>query len=126
MDPELLHPIVGLSTAGVVVLLTAPAVVHRWKTTARSEGGYIQLGEDNYEDRDGIATEDSIRAFSDTRPRVALWLGTVIGLGGSIAAGILALKGDRHADVLSSLSLWAEPVCWVKTQTLLSPAGSSR
>lgn len=116
MDPDLPHCIVGLLAAAVVALLSVPALLYVWKTSTRSRGGYIQLGGDdvNYEDRDGVATEDSIRAFSDTRAKVAVWLGTTTGLGASIAARILVLKDAGHGDVLSEVSAWAEPACWVK------------
>jgi hypothetical protein len=114
MEPDLLHHIIGLLAAAIVALLSGPGLVYVWKTSTRSRGGYIQLGGDSdYEDRDGIATEDSIRAFSDTRARVAVWLGTVTGLGASIAARILVLKDAGHGDVLSEVSAWTEPACWV-------------
>ena len=115
-DPDLLPRwLVGLATAVVVVLLTVPALAHACRITRlRLGGGYVQLGEDdNYEDRDGIATEASIRALSDTRPRVALCLSTALGLGSSIAARVLALNGAEHTRVLSELAAWAEPACWV-------------
>jgi hypothetical protein len=116
IDPDLLHRIVGLLAAAIVALLSVPGLVYVWKTSTRSRGGYIQLGGDdgNYEDRDGIATEDSIRAFSDTRARVAVWLGTVTGLGASIAARIVSLKDAGHGDVFSEVSAWAESACWVR------------
>jgi hypothetical protein len=117
-DPDLLHRLIGLAAVVAVLTLTVPALLHVWKTSRLLRGGYIQLGgdEDNYEDRDGIATEDSIRAFTDTRPRVAVWLCTVIGLGASIAARIVLIKGTDydHTDVLSELSAWTEPACWVR------------
>jgi hypothetical protein len=119
MDPVLMHQLIGLSTAGLVALLTVPAAVHVSKSKTRSGGGYIRLGDDNYEDRDGIATEDSIRAFSDTRPRVAVWLSTLTGLGAAIAAGVVAFTSDKHAGALSDLSPWAEPVCWVRLSSTL-------
>ncbi|KAK4044567.1 hypothetical protein C8A01DRAFT_12107 [Parachaetomium inaequale] len=120
-DPDLSHRILGLSLAAVVALLTLPSLIHACKTSTRLGRGYVQLGgdEDVYEDRDGIATEDSIRAFSDTRPRVAAWLGAVIGLGASIAARIVVLKGDKHTEVLPELTAWAEPACWVRPPHLL-------
>ena len=115
-DPDLPHWLVGLATAVVVVLLSVPALAHACRITRlRLGGGYVQLGQDdsNYEDRDGIATEDSIRALSDTRPRVALCLSTVLGLGSSIAARVLVLNAAGHTGVLAELAAWAEPACWV-------------
>ena len=114
-DPDLPHWLVGLATAVVVVLLTVPALLHACRITRlRLGAGYVQLGQDdNYEDRDGIATEASIRALSDTRPRIALWLSTVLGLGSSVAARVLVLNAGEHTRVLAELAAWAEPACWV-------------
>jgi hypothetical protein len=119
LDPDLVHWLIGLTTAGVVALLTALALGYAWGITRLPlGGGYVQLAgdDDNYEDRDGIATEHSIRAFSDTRPRVAVWLAALLGLGSSVAAGVLVLKdaAHEHAPVLSELAAWAEPACWVR------------
>jgi hypothetical protein len=118
-DSDLLHQLIGLAAVVTVLALTVPGLFYYvFQTSRLPRGGYIQLGgdEDNYEDRDGIATEDSIRAFTDTRPRVAVWLCTVIGLGASTAARIVLLKGSDtdHTDVLSALSAWTEPACWVR------------
>ncbi|KAK4154036.1 hypothetical protein C8A00DRAFT_14832 [Chaetomidium leptoderma] len=118
-DPDLLHRLVGLAAAAVVALLTVPALVYAYKTSRRFGDGYVQLGGDgdgdNYEDGDGIATEDSIRAYSDTRARVAVWISTVVGLGVSVAARIVVLKGTGHTDnVFSELAAWTEPACWVR------------
>lgn len=116
MDHDIFHRVIGLLAAAIVALLSVPGLVHVWKASTRSRGGYVQLGghQDNYEDRDGIATEESIRAFSDTRARVAVCLGTATGLGASIAARIVVLKDAGHSDVLSEVSAWTEPACWVR------------
>lgn len=119
LDPDLVHQLIGLAAAVVVALLTVPALGYASRIR-RLGGGYIQLGDDrdNYHDRDGIATEDSIRAFTDTRPRVAVWLGTVIGLGSSIAARGLAWNDTEHTRVFPELVAWAEPACWVRHSRL--------
>lgn len=120
-DSELLQRLVGLITAVVIALLTVPAFYHAHKTTTRLGRGYVRLGGDEggYEDRDGIATEDSIRAFSDTRPRVAVWLGVLIGLGASVAARVVNLKGNPYTDVSAELFAWTEPACWVRLASFL-------
>ncbi|KAH6649967.1 hypothetical protein F5144DRAFT_588575 [Chaetomium tenue] len=115
LDPDLLDRVVSFTALAVVVLLTIPSLVYVCRTSARFGRGYVQLSgdEDIYQDRDGIATEDSIRAFSDTRPKIAIWLGTAIGLGASIATRVMVLKGAEHVNVLSELTALTEPVCWV-------------
>ncbi len=122
-DSDLMHWLIGLAAALVVALLTALALGYAYSITRLrlGSGGYVQLGDNNYEDRDGIANEDSIRAFSDTRPRVVIWLAGLLGLGSSIAAKVLVLKGagpggHTHFPVLSELADWAEPACWVSTK----------
>lgn len=130
-DPgsDLMRRLIGLAAVVVVALFTVPALAVACRTR-RSGGGYVQLGEseaggepdeDRYEDRDGIATQDSIRAFTDTRPRVALWLGTLVGLGSSIAARVVALKGTDALPVLSEVVAWTETACWVSLATLMRP-----
>ena len=116
LDPDLLDRVVGFTAVAVVALLTIPALVYAFRTSSRFGRGYVQLSgdEDIYQDRDGIATEDSIRAFSDTRPKVATWLGTTIGLGASIATRVMVLKGAEHVNILSGLTALTEPVCWVR------------
>ena len=121
LDPDLLDQVVSLTAVVLVTLLTIPALVYVCRTSARLGRGYVQLSgdEDIYQDRDGIATEDSIRAFSDTRPKVATWLGAAIGLGASIASRVLVLKGAEHVNVLSELTAWTEPACWVRHPVIL-------
>lgn len=121
LDPDLLDRVVSLTAVVIVALLTIPAFVYVCRTSARFETGYVQLSgdEDIYQDHDGIATEDSIRAFSDTRPKVATWLGATIGLGASIAARVVVLKGTEHVNVLSELTAWTEPACWVRHPMIL-------
>lgn len=122
LDPDHLHSkLIGGAAALLVALLTVPAIAHTWKTfRPPSQRGYAQLaGNNSYEDRDGIATEDSIRAYSDTRPRVAVWLGAVIGLAVSIAAQVLSLRDvEDTTRSLAELDFWTEPACWVRRDIL--------
>ncbi|KAK4242325.1 hypothetical protein C8A03DRAFT_11407 [Achaetomium macrosporum] len=132
---DLVREVISLASAGVVSLLTVPALAYAWRTGSRvgvgvgvgvgfgfgfgfGRRGYVQLGGDGegdgYKDRDGFATEDSIRAYTDTRPRIAAWLGTATGLGACIATRVVVLKDAAgHGDVFSDLCAWAELVCWV-------------
>lgn len=130
LDPDILHKLVGVVAAVLVLLLTLPFLIFAQRRSKVSRGGYTQVtqlsgdnsassdGPDNYLDRDGIATEDSIRAYSDTRPRIAVYLGTALGLGASIAVRVIVLKHAEDIDVLSDLPAWAELACWVRPNTL--------
>lgn len=115
--------LVGVAAVALVTLLTVPCLVNSWRNSSLPFGrGYVQLSQDNsYEDRDGIATEESIRAYSDTRPRVAACLGAALGLGASIATNILVLRDAERTSDLSDFYLWAELACWVRMQIPKAP-----
>ncbi|KAL2158565.1 hypothetical protein VTH06DRAFT_4332 [Thermothelomyces fergusii] len=115
LDPDSIRRLVGLAAVTAVVLLTAPSVIYAYKARTRTRRGYARVGGngDSYEDCDGVATEDSIRAFSEARPRVTVWLSVLIGLGASVAARIVRPKANEHTDMLVELFAWAEPACWV-------------
>lgn len=126
-EPARFHQLAGVAAAAGTALLTAPALCAACGTARLLRRGYAQLGADGdgYEDRDGVATEHSIRAFSDTRPRIAACLSAVVGLGASIAAPIVAAGAAADGSPVllpSELSSWAEPACWVRPALLL-PAG---
>ena len=94
------YRLVGFAAAALIALLTIPAIGHLWNFRK----GYSPINNDgfSYQDRDGIAKEDSIKAFSDTRPRV------VVGL--AVAAGTAALVASR----LPVLGVAYDPVAWAE------------
>ncbi|KAK3695251.1 hypothetical protein B0T22DRAFT_526833 [Podospora appendiculata] len=69
------------------------------KVTTRRNNRY-------YEDDDGVATEESSKAFSDSRPRAAVVLSSAIGLVVSI---LLATLLSENTDLIS---LWSGPLSW--------------
>ncbi|KAK3996469.1 hypothetical protein QBC44DRAFT_148824 [Cladorrhinum sp. PSN332] len=105
LDPAVLHTPIGFATAALVALLTIPALGHR----ARFRTGYSPLANGDgtsYEDRDGIAKEESIKAFSDTRPRV------VVGLAIAVATVTLVVSRLPVLDIAYNHVAWAELACW--------------
>ncbi|PWY76144.1 ABC transporter family protein [Aspergillus sclerotioniger CBS 115572] len=86
----------------------------------------IQL--DGYEDRDGIATEQSIKAFSDKPSRVALAIGIVIGVWLSLAEVVVLAIVSSSINGLtrwmrlggwgmlaaSTFALWTEEKCTLR------------
>lgn len=116
MEPDIAHQLIRPAAAGLILLLTGPGFVNFVKSRTWSGEGYIQLAQDTsrYQDCDGVATEDSIRAYSDTRPRVAVWITTIVGLGSSVAARVLALRKHGYEGFLSELAAEAEAACWVR------------
>lgn len=114
-DPDFLQLLVGLVAMVAVAVFTVPAVIYASKASTRTGRGFARVGgDDSYEDCDGIATEDSIRAFSDARPRIAVWIGAFIGLGSSVGTRIVRPEANEHSNMLVELLSWAEPACWVR------------
>lgn len=100
-----LYRLIGFAAAALITLLTIPAIGHLWN----SRKGYspINNGGSSYQDRDGIAKEDSIKAFSDTRPRVVVGLAVTVGTGALVALRLPVL-GVAYDPVA-----WAELAFWV-------------
>ncbi|KAK3337379.1 hypothetical protein B0T19DRAFT_455213 [Cercophora scortea] len=59
-----------------------------------------------YQDEDGAATEESTKAFSDTRPRAAVALSSAIGL---VVSVLLTTLLSENTDLIS---LWSGPLSW--------------
>ncbi|KAL2269930.1 hypothetical protein VTJ83DRAFT_2114 [Remersonia thermophila] len=125
MEPDAVHQLIRPASTALMLVLTGPSLTRFFKAKTRLGEGYIRLGHDEsrYEDRDGIATEDSLRAYSDTRPRVALWVAAVVGFGSSVASRVLIPRSDGLGGVFPEVSAWAEPACWALlcTQCALLP-----
>ncbi|KAK4180404.1 hypothetical protein QBC36DRAFT_320206 [Triangularia setosa] len=121
LGPERLHELMAVGAAVLVAFLSAPALTRAWRERSILGGsGYapINSSSDDYEDLDGVATEESIRAFSDTRPRIAVALAIFTGIGALVADNVLL------PPVLSDWIFWAEVACWVllSLQAILLPA----
>jgi len=116
LDSELSYDIIGVLTTSMVAFLSGPAMKYAWQSQRRRLEGYTEVDEDGnlYKDDDGIATEDSIRAYSDTRPRAAVLLGVTLGLGTSVAASIVRLVENGSSNIVSWVADWAETLCWVR------------
>ncbi|KAK4673495.1 hypothetical protein QC763_112510 [Podospora pseudopauciseta] len=116
---ERLHELIGVGAAVLVTVLSTPAVTRSWREKGIWGGsGYTPINaNDEYQDLDGVATEESIRAFSDTRPRIAIGLAIFAGIGALIASNVLI------PPTLSDWVFWAEIVCWslLALQAILLP-----
>ncbi|KAK4188360.1 hypothetical protein QBC35DRAFT_382688 [Podospora australis] len=108
LDPDLLHKLTGVGAAAMVALLTTPSLSHAWKSkTLFGRYGYAAINKNSYEDADGVATEDSIREFSDTRPRVCTAVAVVVGTGVHVATKVL------FTPHVSDWESWTELACWI-------------
>ncbi|KAK4197758.1 hypothetical protein QBC40DRAFT_267351 [Triangularia verruculosa] len=122
LGPERLHELIAVGAAVLVALFSASAITRAWRERSILGGsGYTQINDndnEDYEDADGVATQDSIRAFSDTRPRIAVGLAIFTGVGALVASNILI------PPALSDLVFWAEVACWslLTLQAILLPA----
>lgn len=113
VDQDLLKGVVPIVATVLVALLSVPSLqVPLSKVKLR--GSHV-LVDEQYQDKDGIATEDSIKAFSDCRPRIAVWLSLTLGLAASIASRVLALEQhvqSWHYELSLSLS-WHGLLSWI-------------
>lgn len=95
-----------LSLPGLTALLSKP-----WLRR-----GYGAV-DGHYEDVDGVATDESIKAYSDLRPRIAVWLSLIVGLGASISSRVLALRRtppvEAEDDAWTIIVAWSVPLAWV-------------
>lgn len=78
-------------------------------SVAKSENGL-------YEDRDGTATGQSIREYSDM-VRIAVWMFSIVGLGASVATAALAFARSADPRNTPPSLLWhilfgGEPASW--------------
>jgi len=126
IDHDLLQGIVGLAACCLTLFFSLPAVralVPRRRLLPRSATTYtpLDVSDGLYEDRDGIATADSIKAYSVIRPQIAVGLFAAAGLGASVASRVLTWnqtlgrQGDRDSiSTLLNLTLWSDIFCWVR------------
>ena len=66
-----------------------------------------------YEDKDGVASAESMAAYSATAPKITLSLSTVAGLLTSIALGVLGTLNRDHASMF--VQNWLIAAQWVST-----------
>lgn len=63
-----------------------------------------------YEDADGVATAETTAAYSTRGPKIAICLLTVLGLGVSVALGVLGTLDRRDGFFLEN---WFNTAAWV-------------
>lgn len=69
-----------------------------------------------YEDLDGKATPESIAAFSNKKPKTAILLLSILGVGLSVAVSVLATLNPTRDDLL--LPNWLYTATWVSHPNL--------
>lgn len=116
VDQEILKGVIGIVAAALVTPLSIPALKQAASKLGH-RGGYAEV-EDLYSDKDGSATEDSTRRYTDLRPRIALWLSLSVGLATAIAAKVLLAKNgypwaDPHYRDFAVACAWLDLASWV-------------
>lgn len=93
--------IVGLTALTLVFITTIPTLLNLLK---RAKSQYKANGYDEihklYEDKDGVATEESQNQYSATVPKYSTLFGSIIGLATSIAIAVLiSVNSVRNLDI---------------------------
>lgn len=102
----------GSVALGLVGLDSVPALLsiadRIWRRSPRLDEPV--LAKSAYRDEDGEATEESLRAFSDTWQRIAITLFSISGLGVTLALAVFAIS--NHQGISPVLS-WLQLGIWV-------------
>jgi hypothetical protein len=116
-EQDLLKGATAVLATVYIVVLSLPAI-KAFLRKIRFPGGYGPV-DSHYEDEDGVATEESIKAYSDFRPWIAVWLSLLVGLGASISSRVLALRRrppvKAQDDAWTIIVTWSGVVSWVST-----------
>ncbi|EJT81257.1 hypothetical protein GGTG_01241 [Gaeumannomyces tritici R3-111a-1] len=119
-SPGHFGPLIAAAGLGLVVGLSAPAIKHvanrrRQPSAPDSVDASSEAAPPVYlyEDRDGKATEQSMKDFSDAYPGVSAWASSAVGLGSAIAAAVLLAgrSGVPHSS-FGMLALLADAISW--------------
>jgi hypothetical protein len=63
-----------------------------------------------YQDKDGVATKESMAAYSTTRQFILVFIGTGLGLAASFSLAVFATVNSQSFDILS---IWLLNLSWV-------------
>jgi hypothetical protein len=100
--------VAGGAASILVLLLTIPSIVrilsHLRSSKSKSEG---------YEDQDGVATKESVSAYSAKIPKILLAIFTTSGLFVSIALAVLGTLKDDGMFIEN----WLNSASWVSSHT---------
>jgi uncharacterized membrane protein len=98
--------LVSSSAATILVLsLTIPSVFLIFSRLRESE-----INSNTYEDRDGVATVESVSTFSTKAPKIRLVVLATIGFAASVALAVLGTLNDDGMFIEN----WLNAAQWVK------------
>jgi multidrug efflux pump subunit AcrB len=104
---------ISIACLAVVAVLSAPAAGQLFTRIRARKKQYAQLSK-RYEDKDGVATEESEQAYSDVIPRLILILISIVACGVALTTAILT---TTRSHLPLSLEQWLQFATWVRTAT---------
>lgn len=107
-------PASGAAALLLVALLTLPSVI-----SLVSHFRELKTKPARYEDKDGVASEESVAKYTARSPKILLSLFTVLGLATAIALVILGIL-NRGLDP-RFLENWLAVAEWVRRKIAASP-----
>ncbi|OTB05135.1 hypothetical protein M426DRAFT_57371 [Hypoxylon sp. CI-4A] len=105
MTEVLVTSAVGL---GVATVLSASAVLNLFKLRSRGSKFPAKI----YEDEDGKSTPEAVEAFSNTIPKIAVLVFSLVGLGLSIALAVTSTLGAQDQKGGLFLENWLDVIIW--------------
>lgn len=96
----------GLALTAVLTVPAGKAILGRFVNK-----GYRRLASELYEDEDGVATEESVAAFSDRWQKYLIILLSIAGFALSVARALL--NPDVYPDQQHFVQLWLLVASWV-------------
>jgi hypothetical protein len=107
---------VGIVALSVTTLLSLPTIQRRLVPRTIRLPSNEAVGDGGlYEDQDGIATAESVQAYSDLRSRIAVYVTACLGLGASVACRVLE-RTASNISIVHAISKWSDLACWVSTK----------
>lgn len=109
----------SVAAPALILLLTIPTV---WRFSKNPTRGAVKVPNDAalYEDKDGIATEESMKAYSTKTPFVFAFLALATGLCLSFASAVYGtVRTEDHFSQTCLAQIWVLFASWVRVQGAL-------
>lgn len=111
-SPQTVSLVAGSLGLFLGLLLTTPAlrsIAARFILGRRQRTGY-QHAQELYEDQDGVATQESVKAFSDKRQRIAIAGLSAVGFVVSLALATITTNSPWRTQLVEH---WLQVGVWV-------------
>ncbi|KMU86758.1 canalicular multispecific organic anion transporter 1 [Coccidioides immitis H538.4] len=108
--PSLVAGIAGIASIVVATIPALKSIVDRWRLQKRNNVSLFL--QDLYHDRDGRATEESTKAFSDSTRRASIAILSLSGLLVSLALAVLTTAGHQNGYYPGPTEQWFQFATW--------------